>query len=60
MKDAFRRATTKDWFAGISCGDGWNASGYGHTKKRTNGRKKIRRQARSKLKSDLRKELLEA
>lgn len=44
----------KRWFAGISCGDGWNAFGYGHTQKRTKGRKKIRRSARYALKHELR------
>lgn len=48
------RKSCKEWFAGISCGDGWNAFGYGHTQKRAKGRKKIRRAARHELKHDLR------
>lgn len=48
------RKSCKRWWNAISCGDGWNAFGYGHTQKRANGRKKIRRAARHELKHDLR------
>ena len=49
------RKSCKRWWNAISCGDGWNAFGHGHTKKRTKGRKKIRRAARQELKHDLRR-----
>lgn len=55
--DQFKRASKKNWAAGISCGDGWNSRNYGHTKLRTKGRAKIRRAARMKLKTELRKEI---
>lgn len=59
MADSFKKNTFKHFSNGISCGDGWNASGYGHVKRRTKGRKKINRQARHRLKNDLRNDILE-
>ena len=60
MKDQFKRNTEMAWVTcGYSGGDGWNCPGYGHTKRRTEGRKKIRRRARCRLKEDLRRELYE-
>ena len=49
-----RMKTVRNWYSGVSCGDGWNAYGYGHTQRRTKGRKKIRRAARHELKRELR------
>lgn len=48
--DAFHKMSTKDHFNGISCGDGWNSNNYGHTKRRTKGRQKLRKAARARLK----------
>lgn len=53
MCDAFKQKTMKDFWWGVSVGDGWNAWGYGHTKRRTLGRKKINRAARHRLKAEL-------
>jgi hypothetical protein len=57
MADMFKKSSQKDFWHGVSCGDGWNSWDYGHTKRRTEGRKKIKRKARNKLKQDLRKEI---
>lgn len=59
MRDSFKKATMKEWKNGISCGDGWNSIVWGHTKKRTNGRKKIHRAARHALKQQLRHDINE-
>ena len=57
MADLFKQHKTKDYWNGVSCGDGWNSDNYGHTKRRTKGRKKLNRKARKRLKAQLRKEL---
>lgn len=59
MADMFKTSTMKEWSAAIECGDGWNAWGGGHTKKRNEGRKRIKRAARHKMKQELRREINE-
>ena len=59
MKDSFKAASMREWKNGISCGDGWNSIVWGHTKRRTQGRKKIHRAARLSLKKQLRKDINE-
>lgn len=59
MADKFKTCTMDEWSAAVSCGDGWNAYGYGHTKRRTEGRKRIKRAARHKLKQELRRTINE-
>lgn len=55
--DLMHKKSCKEWHWGISCGDGWNSYDHGHVKRRTRGRKKIRKIARAKLKRELRKEI---
>lgn len=54
--DAMHKANAKDWSYGACypCGDGWNAGGYGHTKRQHEGRKKLTRKARRKVKTSIR------
>ena len=58
MADKFKKNTFKNFSNGVSCGDGWNACGHGHVKRRTEGRKKINRKARRRLKNELRNNFL--
>lgn len=59
MADRFKTCTMNEWSAAIDCGDGWNAYGCRHTKKRNEGRKRIKRAARHKLKQELRRTINE-
>lgn len=59
MADMFKTNTMKEWSAGVEGGDGWNAWGADHTQKRHEGRKRIKRAARHRLKQQLRREINE-
>lgn len=59
MVDSFKVNTMKEWSAGVECGDGWNAWGAEHTQKRHEGRKRIKRAARHRMKQQLRREINE-
>lgn len=57
MADAFKTCTmNKGWSAGIW--DDWNQP-WGHAKRRNEGRKRIKRAARHKLKQELRRTINE-
>lgn len=51
--DAMHKAQAKDW-GFVTWGGGWNAKGYGHTKRQHEGRKKLTRKARRKVKASIR------
>lgn len=59
MADMFKTSTMKEWSAGVDCGDGWNAWGWKRSQKRHEGRKRIKRAARHRLKQELRREINE-
>jgi len=54
MSDMFKKATRKGW--GDEWGDDWNVP-CGHSKRRNEGRKRIKRAPRRNLKQELRKEI---
>lgn len=59
MADMFKKHTMNEWSAGVDCGDGWNAWGGGHVKKRNESRQRIKRAARHRLKQELRRTINE-
>jgi len=59
MADQFKAHTMKEWSAAIEGGDGWNAYGCKRSTKRHEGRKRIKRAARHRLKQELRRTINE-
>lgn len=56
MADMFKKGTRKLW--GNEWGDDWNVP-CGHSKRRTEGRRRIKRSTRRRLKQELRKSIYE-